>query len=63
MKFGIDPPNPDASYIERLAFNGYVMECEKLDEIVEKLRQGYSVTVDSLSDGEIDYIQRRLGGF
>lgn len=63
MKFGIDTPNPNAPNWERIAFNGYAMECDKLDQIVNKLREGYSVTVDSLSDGEIDYIQRKLGEY
>ena len=61
MSFGISPPNPNVPEWERMAFNGYAIECDKLEDIVNKLQRGYSVTVDSLSDSEIEYIQRRLG--
>jgi len=74
MKFGVDAPWYNDS-IERVAFNLYAMDCERLNEIAEDIMVKYNgdiVDLDdlkpeyNLSDNDVNYIynyiNERCGG-
>lgn len=67
MKFGVDAPWYQDS-AERVAFNLYAMDCERLDEIVENVKRLQYMSIEDIienyeikSDYELDYILKRLG--
>ncbi len=67
MKFGVDAPWYQDN-VERVAFNLYAMDCERLNEIVEDVKRLQYTSVEDIvegygikSDYELDYILKRLG--
>ena len=66
MKFGVDPPWYD-NPVERMAFNLYAMDCERLNEIAADAMlnniapEDIAATYGLKSQYELDYILERLG--
>ena len=67
MKFGVDAPWYQDN-VERVAFNLYAMDCERLDEIVRDIQRLQYTSVQDIiedygidSEYELNYIIKRLG--
>lgn len=67
MKFGVDAPWYQDN-VERVAFNLYAMDCERLDEIVRDIQRLQYTSVQDIIEGygidseyELNYIIKRLG--